>query len=52
MESNELLALLTISAVAPYLAEAAVRWIKNSAAHASRAGAPVWCRYPTMRTRN
>ena len=27
MECNELLALLTLGAVAPYLAEAAVRWI-------------------------
>ena len=29
MECNEFLALLTLGAVAPYLAEAAVRWIST-----------------------
>ena len=48
MECNELLAVLTLGAVAPYLAEAAVRWIKDSATHANRTGAHDWC----ARTRN
>jgi len=33
MDCNELLALLTLGALAPYLAEAASRWIKRPSRH-------------------
>ena len=45
MECNELLALLTLGAVAPYLAEAAVRWICTRNECAAPPGAHHRCAY-------
>ncbi|MFT3847264.1 MAG: hypothetical protein QM739_00885 [Propionivibrio sp.] len=42
MECNHYLLPLTVAAVAPYFAEAAVGWIKRSGTHAFRARAPHW----------
>lgn len=42
MECNHFLLPLTAAAVAPYVAEAAVGWIKRSGTHAFRARAPRW----------
>ena len=42
MNCAELLALLTLGAVAPYLAEAASRWIRHSGPHKTGAPAPRW----------
>jgi len=44
MNCAELLALLTLGAVTPYLAEAASRWIKPHGKHKTGAHAPRWFR--------
>lgn len=44
MDCNELLMLLTLGAVAPYLAEASIRWIRFAGKPRSGAGAPAWFR--------
>lgn len=43
MDCDELLALLTLAAVAPYLAEAATRWIKAGERCKKDADAHSWC---------
>lgn len=43
MECTEFLALLTLGAVAPYLAEAVVRWIKERSVCMAHAGAHERC---------
>ena len=40
MDCNELLILLTLAAVAPYLAEAAISWIRPGGVHQTGANAP------------
>lgn len=40
MDCNELLLLLTLGAVAPYLAEAASSWLASSGRHKTGAHAP------------
>ncbi len=47
MECNELLALLTLGAIAPYLVEALVRWISTRNACAAPAGARHRCVWRT-----
>lgn len=42
MECHPYLLPLTAAAVAPYVAEAAVGWIRRSGTHAFRARAPHW----------
>ena len=43
MECNELLALLTLGAIAPYLTEAVVRWIGAHTMRAAPGGARQRC---------
>ena len=43
MDCDELLAWLTLAAVAPYLAEAAARWIKVGKRYEKYADAHTWC---------
>lgn len=51
MECNHFLLPLTAAAVAPYVAEAAVGWIKRSGTHAFRARAPHWVTNLRIRSR-
>ena len=44
MDCNELLLLLTLGAVAPYLAEAASSWLACHGRHKTGAHAPRWFR--------
>lgn len=52
MDSNELLILLTLGAVAPYLAEAAISRITPRTGHKTGARAPAGFRYHHTRTNN
>ena len=49
MECNELLALLTLGAIAPYLTEAVVRWFGARNVGATSAGARQRCACQTTR---
>jgi len=49
MDLNELLALMTLGAVAPYVTAAAACWIKRSGEPPTGADAPTWCHFRKRR---
>ena len=52
MDAEELLSLMTVSAVAPYALEAAIGWISRTIRRTNGANAPAWFRLQRTCTRS
>jgi hypothetical protein len=51
MDGIELLAILTLGAIAPYATEALLTWCRRLGRHGFGAGAPSWFHLPKTRSR-